>query len=496
MSHFLALLYTRTYVRQFPHRKRCWRGGQYTHTSGVIEVLQELAFFIKYLEKNPKQKTLDVNTAMHVDDDVQFLSILILAEKERLKVHKETKRIAAERRIRDDANSDSRGYIDDNEYEDIGGGCYEIHSPDRKRKRNEISSKSCISDSNSPVGGGGVDKNDDKQQQSVADKQIVKKSKICDDSIHAHADSTSTDNTNGKVSQTVGSSITRYFGDLVHLVGERFGIQRRVRSDTAIPSQVVSTSIPSLEPSTSIATSRSHSSSSSSILIGSVSGSVSGSVLDDAKSVGVSVSGGKGKKCDSPASSNTQHTSNSKKHSSCNSNSKNSSGSQGYENQDNYDNNHDNEVDNKGDNDDVSDNSNDACSSSSIIHPTQSSNTKTTIPEKRKNQSYGYDSMDEDDEEFGGSVNSNCSKEENFHPLWVDELPLSLRSTYEILRPKSQIEKERELAEIRLRTLAKHKAAFGLAACYHPFLAALINGNEASWDSEIDADDDAASGDY
>lgn len=106
-----------------------------------------------------------------------------------------------------------------------------------------------------------------------------------------------------------------------------------------------------------------------------------------------------------------------------------------------------------------------------------------------------YDSDDDGDDD-GDSDNSGLSKGENFHPHWVDDLPASLRSTYEILRPKSQIEKERELAAIRLRTLAKHKAAFGLAACYHPFLAALINGNEATWDSEIDADDDAASGDY
>ena len=462
-------------------------------------MLQELAFFIKHLEKNPKQKTLDVNSTMHVDDDVQFLSILIVAEKERLKVDKEVRRIVAERRARDELNGEKRGYVEDHLSEGFEDGACQMHSPDRKRKRNEISSKSCMSDS-SPggvsidVGGGDGEKRDGNQQQQnpPSDKQIMKKSKVCDGSP-SRDNNTASDNIGNKVSQPLGISITRYFGDLVSLVGERFGIQTRVRSDATIETQIPNTSIPSLPQSTptptpTLSATSSSSSSSSSVM--------SGGVLCDV--IGKSASAGEGRdmKCDS-SPSKTQHatngsSSNNKNHSSSSSNKNNSSGrkpSRSYE--DSGDDDHDN--DSYGDIDGVSEYDRNARSSSSTNHPTQSSNMNTTVRKKRDMSIYDSDDDGDDD---GDSVNSGLSKGENFHPHWVDDLPASLRSTYEILRPKSQIEKERELAAIRLRTLAKHKAAFGLAACYHPFLAALINGNEATWDSEIDADDDAASGDY
>jgi hypothetical protein len=472
------------YCKQFPRKRQFWRGGGATNAAAIVDTIHELSFFIKYLDRSPRYRQLDVNYTMHIDDDVKFLTLLILAEKERMKVSKEKKRIAS----------------DNAEAERVA-----LRAADFEKKRLQLEQESAVDMATNCALRAeqceGITSRSDVMIETRTEN-LKSKSNTCTNTntdpdadlasnVYQMVDEMDPGSSSSSILSTQGSSaLSRYFGSFVSLVGERLGILPRVQSDTK---QIT----PSL---TSI--SSSGGGSSSSCVSGRREAISSGS--DSYSPIVEAVSNG-----NTSCSSNSGNSDSNSNHNDNNNNGNNSSNSNSIndnsKNSQSSNNNHD---------------SGDATGRNDLGNTPDSSTIRLTSPplfiaparmeadaqqQIQVQQLVQQQRKGEEDETlppfsvsraglYSSSIPYNI--EENFMPIWINELPCTLKGTYNILRPKSLIEKERELSEMRLRALARQKAAFGIAACYHPFLASLINGTESAWDSEVDADDDAGSGDY
>jgi hypothetical protein len=433
---------------------------------------------------------------MHIDDDVKFLTLLILAEKERMKVSKEKKRIAsdsaeAERVVLRAAEFEKkRLQLEQESAADMTSDC-----AIRAEQCGGIASRSDMiieTRTENPKSQSNTNSNTYTIPNADSDSDSDSAS-----NLRQRVDETDPGSSSSSSSSTQGSSaLSRYFGSLVNLMGVRLGILPEGQSDAKQTSP-------------------------SSASIGSSGGGGGGSSSSSSSCVsgrreGISSHSG----IDSPIE---EADSNSNTGASSNSNTDNN-GSSSHNNHTNGNKSNNNNINSK--NSQSSNNNSDSRFSTGRNDLGNTPDRSTTEIERLPSPALliaparieagaqqqiqvhplGHQHRKGEEGETlppisvsrAGLYNSSIpyNVEENFMPIWINELPCTLKGTYNILRPKSLAEKERELTEMRLRALARQKAAFGIAACYHPFLASLINGTESAWDSEVDVDDDGGSGDY
>ena len=500
---------------QFPRKRQFWRGGGATNAAAIVDTMHELSFFIKYLERSPRYRQLDVNYTMHIDDDVKFLTLLILAEKERMKVSKEKKRIASESAeaervaIRAAEFEKRRLQLEQESVADMVTHCVVpseqgglVISP------SDIIVETTGTDTNT-ITNTNTNTDTDRNRNANMDPDLAPN--LCQRVDQTDPGSSSSSSSSSSQSN---SSLSRYFGSFVSLVGDRLGVLLKGLNDVKqLPPPLASTGNSSSSGGGSGGGGGSGEDSGSSCVCvdgrreGTSSDSDSGSTIKGSLTdINTSSSSGSGRNSSSSSSSNS------------NSNSKQNNNINGNNNNNNNSNSSNSNSNNNSSNKDATRRSDIGrididCLPSSPLSPSITHTSRDAEAQVRQHvqhvqhvqqhvQQRGRGEEDETLPPFSvsraGLYNTSIpyNTEENFMPIWIDELPCTLKGTYNILRPKSLIEKERELSEMRLRALARQKAAFGIAACYHPFLASLINGTESAWDSEVDADDDAGSGDY
>jgi hypothetical protein len=426
---------------------------------------------------------------MHIDDDVKFLTLLILAEKERMKVSKEKKRIAS----------------DNAEAERVA-----LRAADFEKKRLQLEQESAIDmTTNCALRAEQCEGMTSRSAVMIETRteNLNSKSNTCTNTntdpdtdlasnVYQMVDKMDPGSSSSSISSTQGNSaLSRYFGNFVSLVGERLGIFPRGQSDTK-----------QITPSLTSISGSGGGGSSSSCVSGRreaiSSGSDSFSPIEEAVSTGNICSGSTRSNIDSNSNYNDNNNDNNGNNSSNsnsindNSNSKNSQSSNN--NSDSGDATGRNDLGNTPDSSTIRLTSPPLSTAPARMEAEAQQQIQVQQPVQQQRKGAEDETLPPFSVSRAGLYNSSIpyNIEENFMPIWINELPCTLKGTYNILRPKSLIEKERELSEMRLRALARQKAAFGIAACYHPFLASLINGTESAWDSEVDADDDAGSGDY
>jgi hypothetical protein len=426
---------------------------------------------------------------MHIDDDVKFLTLLILAEKERMKVSKEKKRIAS----------------DNAEAERVA-----LRAADFEKKRLQLEQESAIDmTANCALRAEQCEGMTSCSAVMIETRteNLNSKSNTCTNTntnpdadfasnVYQMVDEMDPGSSSSSISSTQGNSaLSRYFGSFVSLVGERLGIFPRGQSD-----------MKQITPSLTSISGSGGGGSSSSCVSGRreaiSSGCDSFSPIEEAVRTGNICSDSTSSNIDSYSNYNDNNNNNNGNNSSNsnsindNSNSKNSQSSNN--NSDSGDATGRNDLGNTPDSSTIRPTSPPLSIAPARMEAEAQQQIQVQQPVQQQRKGAEDETLPPFSVSRAGLYNSSIpyNIEENFMPIWINELPCTLKGTYNILRPKSLIEKERELSEMRLRALARQKAAFGIAACYHPFLASLINGTESAWDSEVDADDDAGSGDY